>query len=249
MTYIGDRHFLLEVSKGNVPGHSLVEKFGKNDSVPNGSWALVSDLASSFLQATTKLRVKAGNAADTAAGAGAQSILVEGIDSTLAYVSETLVPNGASPGTAGTLDWWRPVRAYVTACGTYGAANTAAVVIENSAGTADLLKINTEEGQTQFASFTVPTGVTAYLVEVILTVDALKPADIRLMTRENFNDVTTPYSPVRIKRYWTGIESRLVVTFEAPLKFEALTDVWFEANGAGAATAVSVEFEMVLVDD
>jgi len=30
--------FLIEVQKGNVKGHSLVHKFGRNDAVPNNSW-------------------------------------------------------------------------------------------------------------------------------------------------------------------------------------------------------------------
>jgi hypothetical protein len=34
-----------------------------------------------------------------------------------------------------------------------------------------------------------------------------------------------------------------------PQKFEALTDLWFEALGDGAATAVTVDFEILLVED
>ena len=41
MSYIGNKDFLIEVQKGNVVGHSMVHKFGRNDAVPNGSWAFV----------------------------------------------------------------------------------------------------------------------------------------------------------------------------------------------------------------
>ena len=41
MTYIGHSDFLIEVAKGNVAGHSLVHKFGRNAAVPNGSWEFV----------------------------------------------------------------------------------------------------------------------------------------------------------------------------------------------------------------
>ena len=39
MAYLGPRDFLIEVQKGNVAGHSIIHKFGRNDGVPTGKTA------------------------------------------------------------------------------------------------------------------------------------------------------------------------------------------------------------------
>jgi len=245
--------FGLEIAKGNVPGHSLVHKFGRNDAVPNGSFAFVNLLGFTAwpLSAATTVRIKAGgNAADTAGGNGAREVTVQGIDSNLAELSEAIVTAGAGASSATTASFWRIHRAWVSSAGTYGAANTAAVVIENSGGGTDLIQIGIEEGQTQFTAWSVPTGKTAYLTSVHVTVDANKAADIRCFTRANFNDATPPVSAKRLKLYWDGLLGDFMYEPKTPeLTLVALTDIWFEAQGSGAGTEVSVDFELIVVDD
>ena len=250
------RSFLIEVVKGNIPGHSIVHKFGRDDAVPNGSWRIVSELnqtaATTLLAAATTVRVKAGgNAADTAAGAGAQAVTVVGIDTTLAEVSESIELAGASASSSTSASFWRIYRAYITAarCGAYNVANTAAIVIENTAGTVDLIKIGTEEGQTEYGAYTIPTGKTGYFLGAAFSVNSTKSAKFRLFTRANFNDVTTPYEPIRLKTFFDGITGEANYLPAAPLTLPGLTDVWFEAYGDGAITEVTVDFEILLVDD
>ena len=249
-----NKDFYFEVQRGNVPGYSIVHKFGRNAAVANGSFELVSLLsgATSFLSAATTVRVKAGNTNDTAAGTGAQAITVVGIDTTLAEVSESIATAGTSASSASSASFWRVYRAYVTAAsaGTYGGANTAAVTIENSGGGTDLIQIAAGEGQSQYAAYTIPTGHTAYVLSTQITVDGNKAADVKLCRRAGFNDVSTPFEPTRIMRYWDGVLG--VVNFKpvTPMPaLAALTDVWFEASGSGAITEVSADFELMLVQD
>jgi len=252
MTYIQNRDFLIEVQKGNVAGHSLVHKFGRNDAVANGAWEHVSLLPqTTFLTAATTVRVKAGNAADTAAGAGAQSITIEGVDSNLVDASEAVETAGGSASGNTTASFWRVYRSYVTPlrAGAYGGNNTGDVIIENSAGTADLIKILAGEGQTQYGGYTIPTGKTGYLLGVLFTVDASKAADLRMYMRAAFNDFTTAFAPKLLKNYWDGIAGVFQFVPRSPITIAALTDVWFEAQGGGAITEVSVDFEILLVDD
>lgn len=244
--------FYTEVAKGNVAGHSLVHKFGRNDAVPNGTWAFVNLLGHTAwpLSAATTVRVKAGNAADTAAGAGAREITVQGIDSTLAEVTSVLATAGASASSNSTESYWRVHRAWVSSAGTYGAANTAAVVIENSGGGTDLIQIGVEEGQTQFAGFTIPTGKTGYFVSVSITVDAGKAADIAIYTRANMNDTSAPMSSKRLKLFFDGVLGTHSLNPDSPIfSMPALTDIWVEARGGGAASEVTADFELLLVDD
>jgi len=251
MTYIPHRDFFVEVQKGNVAGHAMVHKFGRNAAVANGSFEHVSLLsgATSFLSAATTVRVKAGNAADDTAGAGAREITVVGIDDNLAEVTEAIATAGASASSNSAASFWRVYRAYVSQAGTYGAANTAAVTIENSAGTADLIQIAIEEGQSQYAGYTVPTGKTAYWLSAHIMVDANKAADVKFIQRRNFNDTSAPLESVRLINYWDGVLGHMGFRPRSPGIFPALTDLWFEAQGSGAATEVSVDFELLLVDD
>lgn len=252
MTYLGDKDYLIEVQRGNVSGVSLVHKFGRNDGIPNGSFAFVNLLGFTGwpLSAATTVRVKAGNAADTAAGNGAREITIQGIDDAFAQTSEAVATAGESASSATTASFWRVHRAWVSSAGVYGAANTAAVVIENSAGGTDLIQIGVEEGQTQFAGWSVPLGKTAYLMSATLTADAAKAADFAMYTRANLDDTSAPVSSKRLKLYFDGVLGTHVFKPRSPgSAIAAKSDIWWEAQGGGAGTEVSVDFELLVVDD
>ena len=248
--------FYTEIQKGNVPGHSIVQKFGHNDSVANGSWEGVQQTAAgafNFLTAATKVRVKAGgDGADTAAGAGAQAVTVEGLDDTGAFVSESIELAGAAASALTTVLFWRVYRAYITPlrAGAYGGSNTANIVIENGTGGTDLITIIAGEGQTQYAAYAVPLGKTGYLMHVSLTSESTKSSNFRLYTRASLTDFTTPFAPALLKRNWDGVAGVTSIETHSPLlTLPALTDIWFDAYGAGAIAQVSVNFEILLVDD
>ena len=247
------RDFLIEVAKGKIKGHSLVHKFGRNDSVPNGTWEFINLLGFTAwpLSAATTVRIKSGgNAADDTAGNGARTVTVQGIDDSFNEVSEVIVTAGSSASSATSASFWRVHRAWVSAVGTYGAANTAAIVIENSAGGTDLIQIGTEEGQTQFSGYTVPIGKTAHLLSVFITVDGVKSADIRWSTRADIDDTSAPMKSRRLKNFWDGVLGQMSFSPKSPGgDIAAKSDIWFEARGSGAITEVSCDFELLLVDD
>lgn len=254
MAAMRDQDFLIEVQKGNIPGHSMIHKYGRNDGVPNASWELISLLsaASSFRSSAATMRIKAGgNAADTAAGAGAREVTIQGIDDSFNEVSEAVATAGASASSATSTLFWRVPRAWVSAVGTYGVANTAAITIEDSGGAADITMIAADEGQTQFAGWTVPIGKTAYLLSVHVTVDTNKTANIRCCTRASMDDTAAPMSSKRVNLFWDGIQEPGFVykPYGPELTLAAKTDIWFEAYGDGAATHVSCDFELLVVED
>ena len=253
MTYLADRDFLIEMQKGSVAGHTVVHKFGRNMGVPSGSFEFVNLLGFTAwpLSAATTVRVKAGgNAADTAAGAGAREITVQGIDDSFAEVTATIATAGTGAGSATTTSFWRIHRAWVSAVGTYGAANTAAVTIENSGGGTDLIQIAVEEGQTQFGGWTVPLGKTAYLLSAHLHADANKTTDFAMYTRADIDDTSAPMSARRLKIYIDGVLGSYRHHPRSPgPAIAAKSDVWWEAQGSGATTEASVDFELLIVDD
>ena len=248
------RDFLIEVQKGNIAKHSVVHKFGRNAVVPNGTFEGINQLSAAFnfLTAATTVRVKAGgNAADTVAGAGAREVTVEGLDGTGAYATEAIATAGALVSAATITSFWRVFRVYVSSCGTYGAANTAAIIIEKAGGGTDLIMIAANEGQSQYGAYAIPLAKTGYLLSVKVEADASKAADFILCIRENLTDASSaPFSPRRIKFYWDGVLGSDSLDPNSPLLvMNALTDIWLEAEGGGAITEVSCDFEILLVDD
>ena len=247
--------YLIRVAKGDVPGESLVHKFGRNDAVPNGSWTFVTILGQTahVLSAATTVRTKIGNVADDKdAGAGAREITVQGIvATTFAEETDTLLPDGATASEPSAKSFWRVHRAWVSSCGTYGGANTGDVVIENGAGGTDILTIAAGEGQSQDAVFTVPADTTGYLLSVHATVDSNKTTNIRCFTRDDIDNTTAPVPSKRLKLFWDGVESPGFVYDPSSPEFaiSEKSDIWFEAYGDGAVSQVSIDFELLLVDD
>lgn len=244
-------NFYAEVQKGNVPRHSIVHKFGRNTAVPNASFEFVNLLGMTAwpLSAPTTVRIKAGDVADDVGGAGARTIAINGIDSNFNESTVVLATNGTSASATTVTSFWRVHRAWVSSVGTYGAANTAAVVVENGAGGTDLIKIGIEAGQTQFAGWTVPAGKTAYLISAHLMVDSGKSADIVMYMRENMDVTSGEMSSKRVQFYWDGVLGHMNFRPAGPSRpMKPKTDFWFEAQGSGAQTEVSIDFELLVVE-
>ena len=247
------KDMLIAIERGDVPGHDIIHKFGHNDSIPNGSFEFVTNLGQTAhaLSAATTVRIKAGgDGADDAAGNGAREITIQGIDSTLAEVTETITTAGAAASAVTTKTWWRVHRAWVSSVGTYGAANTAAITVENGTGGTDIIQIAVEDGQTQDCIYTIPTGKTGYLLSAHITIDSSQDATVNMYIRENMTDTTAPMSSKRIKKHFDGLDSVFRYIPRSPNSvFPALTDVWFEASGGGGSTKVSIDMEILLIDD
>ena len=247
--------FYTEVQKGNVVGHSIVQKHGHNTATANGSWQGVLDTTDqfNFLTAASTLRVKAGgNANDSAAGTGAQAITVVGLDNTGAEVTESIELAGASASAVTTASFWRVFRIYITPLrvGAYGGSNVGAIVIENGSGGTDLIGIKAELGQSEYASYSIPLGKTAYILSVTFASESSKASNFRIKTRESLTDTTTPFAPVIQKGTWNGVVGVSHLSFKSPRNIlPALTDVWIEAEGAGAISEVSASLEILLVDN
>jgi hypothetical protein len=244
--------YLIQVKNGLVPGASIVEKFGRNDSVPNGSWAFINLLGfTDFpISSPTTVRIKAGGSAnDIAAGSGAREITIQGIDSNGDEVSEVIATNGANVSANSTNSYWRVHRFWVSECGTYGGSNESDIVIENSAGTQDIIKVAAGEGQTQYCVYTIPKGKKGSLLSVHVTVDSNLDADIRIFTREQMTATVAPFQAKRIKKFFDGVNrERTYVPRSPELNIPELTDIWIEARGAGASTQVSGDLELLIED-
>ncbi len=246
------KDFRLELARGNVPGKSGIHKFGANPAIPAGNTEDVTfSGVINWLTAATTVRIKAGgDAADDSGGNGARTITVVGLDENFVDAEEDITTNGTSASTVTTITFIRVFRALVKTVGVYTAANTAAITVENGAGGTDLITIGAGEGQTETSEFTIPAGKTAYLTHFDVTVDATKPADAKMYQRQNADDVSAPFTGKRLIAGVFQLEGESTDDFGSYVIFPAKTDLWWEATaGAGAASEVSIDYDLILVDD
>jgi hypothetical protein len=253
------RDFLIEVEKGNVPGHSIVHKFGHNGDVATANYVPVTVngiYRTPQLGGATTLRIGIGDAADIdTTGAGARKIFVQGVDATGALVNDTLSTNGTSAGSVGSQAFMRIFRAYVAESGSYADATTPShvgeILIETSGGV-EWTTIHTDEfptSQSEIGVYTVPLGKTAYLLNYTLTTNANKEISFLFFKRENILETAAPYSAMRLQFDRIGITVHIEGNFERGIRFPPLTDFGFMARAAGSGSQASASFDILLVDD
>jgi hypothetical protein len=159
--------FELQVARGQVDGHKTLFKFGLNSDI-NGSLETVWSHSSLYVYPTTAavMKVSSTSANDTAAGTGARTVLVAGLDADYNEISETVTLNGQT-AVLTTNSFIRVFRAYVV---TAGSGDTAAGTIYVGAGSVTAgvpatvyAVIEIGDNQTVMAMWTVPAGYTFYI--------------------------------------------------------------------------------------
>lgn len=253
MADVSFRDYLIEVRNGNIAGHSVEQKFGRNMSVENGVWSLVSTvgLNEAFPMSGSPVRIKAGgDVNDISGGSGVGLVTVTGTNDNLVESSEDIVTSGSSASLVTATSFWRIYRVNTSQAGTYNGANSGNITIETAGGDSDRIVAITDEGQTQHGAYTIPTGKTGYLLSMQVTADGVKAADFRLFTRENFNNVQPPFSSKRLKLYFDGIIGQAGYLTSSPtIVIPELSDVWVDSRGGGANTEVSINFEILLINN
>lgn len=241
-------------------GYSIVHKFGRNASIGSAYVPICNGgiYRTPQVAGATKVRVKAGDANDTADGSGAREIIIQGLDATGAFATEALATAGASAGADSANTYIRVFRAWVSKSGTYvltaaTGSHVADIVIEKAAGSEDWLTISSatsiDRAQTQIGCYTVPLGKTAFLNNFYTSVDANKAHDLILMQRPDILQTAAPYSGMRMVEEFIGLQDPIIPTFSVPDgPFPALTDlIWLGRISAGSAD-ISVDFEILLKD-
>lgn len=99
MSYFGSTEFLLEVSKGNVPKHSMVTVVGATPSLGSAGTETIWDVGGSYtyLTADTTLYISSSSASDTSV-----TVLVTGKDDNYNAVTQTVITNGQTQVALGT---------------------------------------------------------------------------------------------------------------------------------------------------
>lgn len=254
MTQFDMKPWYLKVAEGEVPGYSLIHKFGAGTLTT--TMKPITN-AGTFQTPTTaqSLEIVSSSANDTAAGTGAQAVTFIGVDTNWNEVELATVELNGTTAVALGETRFRVYRWYVSRSGTYAtesAGSHAGILTLRGAGggtTWDTMPISPfPVGQSQIGVVTIPDGYEARLLSKNIFVDSTKTADIYFFKRDNADDLVTPYSGImRLVEREVGISGGYDLTTVAPKgPFTGPCDVGFMGVMSVGTSECSVEFEMLL---
>ena len=248
--YFTDKGYLREVALGNVPGASLVTKFGRN---PGSAMTTLEDVwgaagSRSTLTSEATMEVVAAVAADDAAGLGARSVIIQGVNRALLPVQEKIATNGGGTSDPSIQKFFRVYRAWVADAGANNVANTGLVSVRVSGAGLLQASILAGIGQSETSHFTVPINKRALLVYVLPTVASNKTTDVTMWQRQELWRTAVPYTSKRKVMGWSGIDLASPTSLDVPVLFPGGTDIWFTTYAAAGSTVTEVTYSLILYD-
>lgn len=252
------KEMLIDVALGKVAGMSIVNKFGRNSAI--GTTIAPVCLGGNYRTPTTAtaLEIVSDNTNDTSDGTGGRKFFIQGLDGDFNLQSETVTMNGTTAVDLANT-YTRVFRAYCSESGTYATQsamshNGTITIQENGAGDEwlqiDVAGTNMGVGQTQIGAYTIPNGYKALVLGKHFTIDSNKSANMYFFKREGADDTTTPYNTMRLVEQMDGIGVPTGYDPDAPLLFiPSKTDIGFMAKTATGTASISVDFQILLIDE
>lgn len=241
--------FELQVARGQITWHENQFQFGVNQSVGttfstiwNGGGTLYA-----YPAAATVLKISSSDANDTAAGTGARTVLVNGLDANYNEISETVTLSGQTA--VNTVNSY--LRFHYMEVATAGSGGTAAGTLYAGTGVVTAGVPATVYGQitvgynaSTSAMWTVPAGYTAYLTSCTWT-----------SGNTTANIVVTGGIFSRALGGVFTLESSCKMIagnnfdrhFDTALAFAEKTDIEMRAASSTAGSAVTGEFHVIYI--
>lgn len=248
--------WLIEVQKGNIPGHSIVTKFGYA-SVGSTVVPITSDLVYQSPTTAASLEFVSSSANDATGGTGATKIKYEGLDANWDVVTGEISTAGLAP-VALPDALTRLYRWYVSESGSYANLATPSysgtLTIRAAGAGATWSTIPAAipfPAQSEIGVYSLARNKRLYLISKHIFTDTGKTANVYLLARENADDVTTPYSGVkRLQEREIGVSGNVEIAFEG-LKgpYIGPCDIGFIGSVASGNADISVEFDMLVIED
>ena len=240
--------FELQVARGQVDGHKTLFKFGINGVVGTSVetvWAEGGTYA--YPASATVMKISSSSADDAAAGTGARTVAIFGLDASYNEINETVTLDGQTAVNT-TNSFLRIFRMYVV---TAGSGATAAGTIYAGTGTVTsgvpatvygMIALNAN--QTQMAFWTVPAGYTLYLTGVYYT-----SGNTNANAWTNFQLIQRPLGGVFRQQSSSRVAGNgdFVLDLHTPIAFSEKTDIEVRAVASTASSNVSAEFEGIYI--
>jgi len=239
--------FNLQVARGQIPWHQSVAVFGYNSDVDTSVetvWPYGGILP--FPTNALQMKVSSDNANDTAAGTGARTVYVQGLDANHNVISEIVTLDGQT-AVLTTQSFIHINNCYVLTAGSLnGAAGNiyfgdGVVTLGVPATVYDIILYDYNARIT--GSYTIPSGYTAYLEQGLFSSgqsSGTGPVTGRLVTR-NGDGIRRTASIVTVNNGASDY------AFEYPIAIPEMTTIEAQAIGAGNNNACSSMFILALI--
>jgi hypothetical protein len=241
--------FGLQVSRGQIQGHSTVIVFGYNPDVDTSEESIWPDGGLiPHPTVASVLKISSSSANDTSAGTGAQTVYIEGVDGNFNVVSETVELNGQTA--VNTTNLYLYVNSfYVATVGSGGAnagninAGTGTVTSGVPAVLYDIIAIGYNQRTT--GHYCVPAGFTGYMTTGSISAgQASGSTAVTAFLKQHGTD-----NILRVGAVSTVNNSDAVFSFEQPYTIPEKNCVGASAIGAANNNAVSSYFNIILIKD
>jgi hypothetical protein len=158
--------FGLQVARNQIQGHSAVTIFGYNGDTDQTEESIWPDGGTVPHPTTASvLDIVSTSTDDDAAGTGARTVFIEGLDGNYNVVSETVILDGTTA--VETVNSYLYINQFYVATAGTGGVNAGEITAKVSATLYDLIAVGYNQRTT--AHYCVPAGYTAYLTEAIIT--------------------------------------------------------------------------------
>lgn len=239
--------FELQVSRGQISWHQNVTIFGYNPDVDTTRvtvWPYTGILP--IPSVALQMKVSSSSADDTAAGTGARTVYLEGLDGDHKVVSEIITLNGQTAVTT-VKSYLHINNAYVATAGSSMSAagdiyfGTGTVTLGVPATVYDLIKFDYNQRIT--GSYTVPAGYTAYVSQGLFS--AGQPGGSAQVSGRL---MTIGTDGIRRTAAITTVNNGVAnYVFEYPLRVPEKTTLEATAQGSSNNNEASAMFIILLV--
>ena len=241
--------FGLQVSRGQIQGHSTVIVFGYNPDVDTSEETIWPD-GGLIPHPTTAsvLKISSSSTDDALAGTGARTVFIEGVDGNFNVVSETVILNGQTA--VNTTNSYLYVNSfYVATVGSGGAnvgninAGTGNVTSGVPAVLYDIIAIGYNQRTT--GHYCVPAGFTGYMIGGSISAgQATGSTSVTTFLKQHGTD-----NILRVGAVAAVNNNAAVFDFVQPYIIPEKNCVGASAIGAAANNAVSSYFNIILIKD
>jgi len=234
----------LDVSQGNVTGHTFIHKFGAVPAMSQNTSGSVWDKNdtnypwSAFnTPGVITILTTAANGSTVTTDDGL-TVEIQGLDANYAPATDTLTISGSTA--TGTTVFKRVFRAFIT---DGSESNTSQ--IRMSRGATEVARINIGKGQTLMAIYTVPAGKTGYLMQGTSSIQAGADATGDMYVRY-FGQTT-----FRVGHSFevSGAGGYYNFSFGFPIPIPEKSDIDVRASMRSNNARLTASFDMLLVDN
>ena len=229
--------FYLEVAKGHVPGHSIVNKFGQNNNLNSSTYENVNDMGGVYSYPASALITKI----DSSSGSDTGDAEVQGLSADGTLTVQTATLTGTTPVTLAT-PLWRVFR--VKNVGSSDWVGTVQCI--NDADSATYAQVAIGNNQTLMSQYTIPLGVTGYLLH-----EAASISDNNRSVSAAGRIEARPFGGVFQLKSTFGISdaNSRDIMYPLPVRYQAKTDIHTLAKGDANGVVVNSTYAILLVED